>query len=248
MTALVITPPTRRNKAVSGLPNAVAFSALPKAYPGAVLVLEAFCENRVSSIATPLKCCATTKSSISKDRDLNHIYNRLVLPAGVAIAVLCSMNVEAITREEMLKLNAAYPPGSVVSCETQLEGNGKNILPTLLKTRAHIKERTGNLTRTDVSVTFVPKGLSTHTMTVNYQSRATMEEDGELIDIDPDSLTVSFSTANPEGGAIVANKMRSLIPPTGSDLRLYKTVKITDFPSFIITPQDQPPTHCFKEK
>ncbi|WP_432755504.1 hypothetical protein [Pseudomonas sp. WMBT8] len=179
---------------------------------------------------------------------MNHIYKTFLLPMGIGIAVLCSMNVEAITREEMLKLNAAYPPGSVVSCETQLEGNGKNILPTLLKTRAHIKERTGNLTRTDVSVTFIPKGLSSNTMTVNYQSRATMEDDGELIDIDPASLTVSFSAANPAGEEIVANKMRSTLPPTGSDLRLYKTVKITDFPSFIITPQDQPPTYCSKEE
>jgi len=179
---------------------------------------------------------------------MNHIYKTFLLPTGIGIAVLCSMNVEAITREEMLKLNAAYPPGSVISCETRLEGNGKNLLPTLLKTRAHIKERSGNLTRTDVSVTFVPQGSSTTTMTVNYQSRATVEDDGELVDIDPDSLTVSFSPSNPASESIVANKMRSTLPPTGSDLRLYKTVTITDFPSFIITPQDQPPIYCFKEE
>ncbi|MBN0975992.1 hypothetical protein JTY93_15210 [Pseudomonas hygromyciniae] len=179
---------------------------------------------------------------------MKHFYKTFLLPTGIGIGVLCSMNVEAITRDEMLKLNAAYPPGSIVSCETQLEGNGKNLLPTLLKTRAHIKERTGNLTRTDVSVTFIPLGSATTTMTVNYQSRATMEDDGELIEIDPDSLTVSFSPANPASESIVANKMRSILPPTGSDLRLYKTVKITDFPSFIITPQDQPPTYCLKEE
>ncbi len=189
-----------------------------------------------------------TSTSISKDRDMKYFYNTFLLPTGIGIAVLCSMNVEAITREDMLKLNAAYPAGSVVSCETQLEGNGKNLLPTLLKTRAHIKERTGNLSRADVSVTFLPRGSSTTTMTVNYRSSSTMEDDGELVDIDPDSLTVSFSPANPASDAIVANKMRGSLPPAGSDLRPYTAVKITDFPSYIITPRDQPPTYCLKEK
>lgn len=179
---------------------------------------------------------------------MKHFYKSFLLPTGIGIAVLCSMNVEAITREEMLNLNAAYPPGSVVSCETQLEGNGKNLMPMLLKTRASIKERTEYLSRAEVSITFIPHGSSSTKMTVNYQARATMEEDGERVDIDPDSLTVSFIPENPASAAIVADKMRSSLPPTGSDLRPYKRVKITNFPSFIITPPDQPPTYCFKEE
>lgn len=85
-------------------------------------------------------------------------------------------------------------------------------------------------------------------MTVNYQQRATMEEDGELVDIDPDSLTVSFSTANPAAEAIVAKKMRDMLPPNGRDLRLYKTAKITVFPAYAISPPGQPPIYCHKEK
>lgn len=60
------------------------------------------------------------------------------------MAVLGSVSVGAVTREDMLKLNAAYPPGSVVICETRLEGNGKNIMPMLLKTRGHIKKEQKN--------------------------------------------------------------------------------------------------------
>lgn len=179
---------------------------------------------------------------------MKQLYKTVLLLVGIGMAVLGSVSAGAITREDMLKLNAAYPPGSVVSCETRLEGNGKNIRPMLLKTRGHIKKRTEKLSQADVSTVFIPQGSSTVTMTVNYQQRATMEEDGELVDIDPDSLTVSFSAANPAAEAVVAKKMRDILPPSGSDLRPYETAKITVFPAYTISPPGQPPIYCHKEK
>jgi hypothetical protein len=55
--------------------------------------------------------------------------------------LLGSLDSSAVTREEMRTLDAAYPPGSIVNCEAELAGNGKNLLPMTTKIRGHIISR-----------------------------------------------------------------------------------------------------------
>ncbi|MDW5500143.1 hypothetical protein R6Y99_10120 [Pseudomonas lundensis] len=152
----------------------------------------------------------------------------------------------AVTREEMRTLDAAYPPGSVTICESQLEGNGKDLLPMLVKIRGSITDRSGNVSHSVVSVMFIPHGKSTATITLSYRQTVTMEANGQWAHIDPDSLKVSMP-ASPSSEDIVAQGFRDRLP-SGKELQPYETTEITDFPSYVVRVPGESPLYCHKEE
>jgi len=60
----------------------------------------------------------------------------------------------AATREEMQRLDEAYPPGSVVVCHSDLPGDGKLSLPTTMISRGKVESRENGHTLYSVSVTW----------------------------------------------------------------------------------------------
>lgn len=163
----------------------------------------------------------------------------VMLPVITGIVFWGPSDTGAVTREEMFKLNAAYPPGSFTICESKLEGNGKDLMPMLAKIRGHIIDRKGNLSHSDVSVMFIPLGASTASLTLSYRQTVTMEDNGQWAHIDPDSLKVSMP-------AILAEGFRNRLP-TGKELQPYQTTEITDFPSYVVRIPGESPLYCHKE-
>ncbi|AGO56994.1 hypothetical protein ACOMDM_21985 [Serratia plymuthica] len=169
----------------------------------------------------------------------------VMLPVITGIVFWGPSDTGAVTREEMFKLNAAYPPGSFTICESKLEGNGKDLMPMLAKIRGHIIDRKDNLSHSDVSVMFIPQGASTASLTLSYRQTVTMEDNGQWAHIDPDSLKVSMP-ANPASEAILAEGFRNRLP-TGKELQPYQTTEITDFPSYVVRIPGESPLYCHKE-
>jgi hypothetical protein len=53
---------------------------------------------------------------------MKRLCKTVLLPMDIGIAVLSPLSADAVTREEMRTLDAAYPPGSFVNCEAELAG------------------------------------------------------------------------------------------------------------------------------
>ncbi|WP_273849596.1 hypothetical protein [Serratia liquefaciens] len=158
--------------------------------------------------------------------------------------LLGSLGSSAVTREEMRTLDAAYPPGSIVNCEAELAGNGKNLLPMTTKIRGHIISRAENLSHADVRVMFIPHGSSTATITLSYRQKVIMEENGQRVYIDPKSLKVSMPVS-PSSEVIVAKGFRDRLPAT-QEVQPYQTTEITDFPSYVVRAPGESPLYCHK--
>lgn len=170
----------------------------------------------------------------------------VLLPVNGGITLFGPLDARAITREEMRTLDAAYPPGSFVNCEAELAGNGKNLLPMTTKIRGHIISRAENLSHADVRMMFIPHGSSTATITLSYRQKVIMEESGQRVYIDPDSLKVSMPVS-PSSEMIVAQGFRDQLPAT-QEIQPYQTTEITDFPSYVVRVPGESPLYCHKEE
>jgi hypothetical protein len=177
---------------------------------------------------------------------MKRLCKTVLLPMNIGIAVLSPLSADAVTREEMRILDAAYPPGSFVNCEGELAGNGKNLLPMTTKIRGHIISRAENLSYADVRMMFIPHGSSTATITLSYRQKVIMEESGQRVYIDPDSLKVSMPVS-PSSEAIVAKGFRDGLPAT-QEIQPYQTTEITDFPSYVVRAPGESPLYCHKEE
>ncbi|CAI2474939.1 hypothetical protein [Serratia liquefaciens] len=175
---------------------------------------------------------------------MKRLCKTVLLPMNIGIAVLSPLSAGAVTREEMRTLDAAYPPGSIVNCEAELAGNGKNLLPMTTKIRGHIISRAENLSHADVRVMFIPHGSSTATITLSYRQKVIMEENGQRVYIDPESLEVSMPVS-PSSEAIVAKGFRDRLPAT-QEVQPYQTTEITDFPSYVVRVPGESPLYCHK--
>lgn len=175
---------------------------------------------------------------------MKRLCKTVLLPMNIGIAVLSPLSAGAVTREEMRTLDAAYPPGSIVNCEAELAGNGKNLLPMTTKIRGHIISRAENLSHADVRVMFIPHGSSTATITLSYRQKVIMEENGQRVYIDPKSLKVSMPVS-PSSEVIVAKGFRDRLPAT-QEVQPYQTTEITDFPSYVVRVPGESPLYCHK--
>lgn len=151
----------------------------------------------------------------------------------------------AATYEEMQRLEAAYPPGSVVICKSETPGDGKVQKPTTMTARGTVVSQERGLTTYDISVTWLPDGSSTGMM-LAYKMSQRSDSNGQYSRIDPASLSVSMPGAGPEGEKAVLEGFRTRFA-AGESFAPYTQTEITDFPDYITRNPGEPPVCCHQE-
>lgn len=160
------------------------------------------------------------------------------------MAAVTSSVVSAATYEEMQRLDAAYPPGSVVVCRSDLPGDGSVQPPTTMTVRGTVISQKKGLTTYDISVTWAPEGSSGMTLTYRMSQRS--DRTGQYSRIDPTSMSVSMPAAGPEGEKTVLEGFRSRFA-TGESFTPYSQTEITGFPNYITRNPGEPPLYCRQE-
>ncbi|QHM74066.1 hypothetical protein [Mixta intestinalis] len=153
----------------------------------------------------------------------------------------------AATREEVQRLDAAYPPGSVVVCRADLPGDGRDRLPTRLESRVIVVTRTADQTVGRGTVSWITGGHTSPGLTLTFTVTQRKSESGYYSRIDPASMVVSMPGAGPEGEKLVLDGMRQRLP-AGEEFAPFSQTEITDFPSYITRKPGEPPIYCHKEK
>ncbi len=154
---------------------------------------------------------------------------------------------DAATYQEILRLTEAYPPGSVVVCCTDLPGDGKALLPTILITRGTVIARRNNLTDFDVAVTWLPKSENSKELTLKFRATERTERTGQYTRIYTDSMEVSLAGARPEEEQTILDGFRSR---SDGDEKFspYTNIEITDFPSYLTLTPGEPTAYCHKDE
>ena len=163
-----------------------------------------------------------------------------------SMASLLPFVANAATLAEVDRLNAAYPPGSVILCLSELPGDGKDIKPTTLTVRAKVDEREENRAVYHTSITWLAAGSSAG-LTLAYRMTLHGDETGQYSKIDPDSMQVTLPGASPETEKIILQGFRERLTADESFVP-YSQIEITDFPSYISHNPGQPPSYCHKEQ
>ncbi|MCE0829030.1 hypothetical protein LVQ78_23930 [Buttiauxella sp. A2-C2_NF] len=174
------------------------------------------------------------------------LYRRILLLVIISLTLFCSLRSGAVTFEEMLKLDAAYTVGSFIACQAELEGNGRDRQPMLIKVHGQVTDRAENVTRYNVRIQFISKQTSSISLTLSYRQTVTLEENGQIVHIEPDSLTVSMPGSSAINEGIVAKVFRDRFA-SEKNHESYKSTEITDFPSYIVRKPDEPPLYCHKD-
>lgn len=152
----------------------------------------------------------------------------------------------AATNEEMSRLDAAYPPGSVVICRQDLPGDGMVRLPTWLEIRETVISRKADLTTGRGGATWITHGSTTPDLTLTYVFKQRKSGSGNYSRIDPASMAVSMPAVGPEGEKTVLEGFRRRLP-AGEEFSPFSQIEITDFPSYVVRKPDEPPSYCHKE-
>lgn len=155
----------------------------------------------------------------------------------------------AATREEMRRLDEAYPPGSVVVCHSDLPGDGKLSLPTTMISRGKVESRENGHTLYSVSVTWQTQGAKESDagdLTLTFLMNQRSDEKGQYSFIDPESMAVSMPAAGPAGEEAVLKGFRSRFGGT-ENFSPYSQTEITEFPAYITRNPGEAPSYCRKE-
>lgn len=153
----------------------------------------------------------------------------------------------AATNEEMTRLEAAYPAGSVVICRQDLPGDGMARLPTRLEVRGTILSREADLTTGQGIATWTTHGSAKPGLTLTFVVTQRKSGSGYYSRIDPASMAVSMPTVGPEGEKTVLEGFRRRLP-AGEELAPFSETEITDFPSYVIRKPGEPVSYCHKAK
>lgn len=167
----------------------------------------------------------------------------------MAVLVCTTYGTCAATREEMQQLDAAYPPGSVVICHTDLPGDGKLSLPTTMSSRGKVGSRENGHTLYDVSVTWHSKGAKEGVagdMTLSFRMTQRSDEKGQYSLIDPESMAVSMPTAGPAAEKTILEGFRRRFGGT-ENFTPYSQIEITEFPAYITHEPGEAPSYCRRE-
>jgi hypothetical protein len=145
----------------------------------------------------------------------------------------------------MQRLDAAYPPGSVVVCKSDIPGDGNGQPPTAMTARGTIVSQTKGLTTYDIIVTWIPEG-SSKGMMLEYSMSQRSDKNGQHSRIDPASLSVSMPGVGSEVEKTILEGFRSRFA-TGESIAPYSQTVITDFPEYITRNPGEPPVYCSQE-
>jgi len=146
----------------------------------------------------------------------------------------------------MTRLEAAYPPGSVVICRQDLPGDGMARLPTRLEVRGTVLSRKADLATGQGIATWTTRGSDTPALTLTFAGTQRKCGSGYYSRIDPDSMVVSMPVAGPEGEKTVLEGMRQRLP-AGEEFAPFSQTEITDFHSYVVRKPDDPPSYCHKK-
>jgi len=163
-----------------------------------------------------------------------------------AMLAATSSRAGAATYEEVKRLDAAYPPGSVVICRSDLPGDSQMLRHTLTTTRGTVVARRNNITDFDVAVTWLTEGETGAGMTLTFRSTERAEKKGVYVRIDPDSMSLSLPGAREEEKKTVLDGFRDNFART-EHFGAYSETEITDFPSYVVRKPGEPPALCHKE-
>lgn len=153
----------------------------------------------------------------------------------------------AATADEMARLDAVYPPGSVVICHQELPGNSRDRLPGWLEFRGTILTRTADQMKAWGTLAWFTHGYATPGLTLTFTVTQRNSKSGYYSRVDPASMIVSMPAAGPEGEKIVLDGMRRRLP-AGEEFAPFSQTEITEFPSYVVRKPDQQPSYCHKEK
>ena len=172
-------------------------------------------------------------------------YSRPASAAILALGVLIILPGGAATREEMRRLNAAYPAGSVVLCHSEVAGSEMFPEPVSVVTRGRVVESSADRRVFDVTVTWQPKG-DTARLTLTYRARQRSDDRGQYSLIDPDSMRVSWPGVDREAEATVLQGFRARMA-NGEEFEPYSHTTIARFPGYIVLTPGEAPLFCSKE-
>lgn len=163
----------------------------------------------------------------------------------LALGVVVLPPAAAATREEMRRLDAAYPAGSVVLCHSEVAGSEMFPQPVSVTTRGRVVESAADRRVFDVSVTWLTKG-STSGLTLNFRMRQRSDEEGQYSLIDPDSMRVSWPGVGSEAVKTVLQGFRARMTD-GEKFEPYSHTTIARFPGYIVLTPGEAPQFCSKE-
>ncbi|WP_435956164.1 hypothetical protein [Dryocola sp. BD626] len=163
-----------------------------------------------------------------------------------ALTALTATAVSAATYEEMQRLDAAYPPGSVVVCRSDTPGDANGQPRTAMTARGTIISQTKGLTTYDITVTWLPEGSSSSGMMLRYSMSQRSNKNGLYSRIDPASLSASLPGGSPEVEKAILEGFRSRFA-TGESFAPYSQTEITDFPDYITRNPGEAPVYCHQE-
>ncbi|MDF7662852.1 hypothetical protein PUG81_28220 [Erwiniaceae bacterium L1_54_6] len=171
--------------------------------------------------------------------------------AGLMTGVIASAGMltaaGAATREEVIRLNAAYPPGSVMVCSKNLPGDGKMVQPIVLQMRGTVVDRKQHSAVYEVSSTWsIPGKSSSSDLTLKLRMLERLDDKGSYSRIVPDSMSVSMPSAGPAGEKSVLEGFRRRLPD-GEIFTPFSNIEITDFPSYTVQTRGEPTSYCHKE-
>ena len=154
---------------------------------------------------------------------------------------------EAATNEEMTRLEAAYPLGSVVICRQDLPGDGMARLPTRLEVCGTVLSRKADLATGQGIATWTTRSSDTPALTLTFAGTQRKSGwSGYYSRIDPDSMVVSMPVAGPEGEKTVLEGMCQRLP-AGEEFAPISQKEITDSPSYVVRKPDDTPSYCHKK-
>ncbi|SNY79788.1 hypothetical protein [Enterobacter sp. CC120223-11] len=170
--------------------------------------------------------------------------------AGITVVIAGTVSMAgAATRKEMQQIDAAYPPGSVVVCHSDIPGDGKLNYPTTMLSRGTVTSTGQGRTIYDVSVTWRMKsqaGRADTDLTLTFKMHQRSDATGQYTLIDRDSMAVSMPAAGPASEAIALDGFRRRFGGT-ENFTPYSQFEITTFPSYINHTPGEAPMYCHKE-
>ncbi|EBG0675821.1 hypothetical protein GZD23_004037 [Salmonella enterica subsp. enterica] len=156
---------------------------------------------------------------------------------------------DAATREEMQQIDAAYPPGSVVVCRSDIPGDGKFSYPTTMLTRGKVISAGQDRVTYDVSITWHTKNTPARAdtdLTLTFRMQQRSDEKGQYTLIDTDSMAVSMPAAGAAGEAVTLDGFRRRFGGK-ENFTPYSQFEITTFPAYITHNPGEAPLYCHKE-
>ncbi len=171
---------------------------------------------------------------------------KLVFTLSLTTMVFLSNHSRGASHEESLRLDAAYPVGSKILCQSDLKDGVYENFPMKLVMRGTVTAIQGDLTQYDISVDWIKKGADSASVALRYHVANTREDNGVRMRIDPESLKASAPGSHLSEYEL--NKMVLARLASENNFQSDQDVEITDFPAYVVTRDGEPLLYCHKDE